>query len=74
MGIEMDFKRIAFLRLGVGEFQEVKRFDGTTYSTFQPNMGVGVSVKKVQVDYALTDIGDQAESLYSNVFSITVGF
>ena len=73
LGIELDYKRIAFLRMGVGEFQEVKRFDGSTFWTFQPNMGVGVEIKKVKVDYAITDIGDQAESLYSNVFSVTVG-
>jgi hypothetical protein len=73
LGIELDYKKIAFLRFGAGDFQQVKRFDGSTYSTFQPNMGIGVSIKQVKVDYALTDIGDQAEGLYSNVFSITVG-
>jgi len=73
MGLELDYKNIAFLRFGAGEFQEVKRFDGSTFWTFQPNMGVGVEIKKIRVDYAITDIGDQAESLYSNVFSITVG-
>lgn len=73
-GMEIDFKRTVFLRLGVGDVQEVKDFDSSTYRTFQPNFGLGFTIKSVTIDYALTDIGDQSESLYSNVFSIKAGF
>ena len=73
MGIEADYKQIVFLRLGAGQVQEVKDFDGSTYTTFQPNFGMGFKVKGINVDYALTDIGDQSESLYSHVFSIKAG-
>ena len=37
---------------------------------FQPNIGVGVKIKALTIDYALTDIGDQSVALYSNVFSL----
>lgn len=70
MGLELDYVRTVFLRLGVGNIQQVKDFDASTSTSFQPNFGVGLKIKKVSIDYALTDIGDQAESLYSHVFSL----
>src|SRR5690606_16711059 len=70
MGLELDYVRTIFLRLGAGNIQQVKDFDASTSTSFQPNFGVGLKIKKVSIDYALTDIGDQAESLYSHVFSL----
>jgi hypothetical protein len=41
----------------------------------QFNLGLGVKIKdSFQIDYALTDIGNQSIALYSNVFSIKVNF
>ena len=74
MGLELDYVETVFLRLGVGNIQQIKDFDESTHATFQPNFGVGVKIKKLTVDYALTDIGDQAESLYSHVFSLRASF
>jgi hypothetical protein len=37
-------------------------------------MGLGVKISMLTVDYAFLDIGDQAESLYSHVFSLKVSF
>ncbi|MGD1842054.1 MAG: PorV/PorQ family protein [Thermonemataceae bacterium] len=74
IGVEADYKQKIFLRFGAGEVQEIKDFDGTTYYTYQMNFGVGLQFKQFAIDYALTDIGDQAEALYSNVFSVKVGF
>ncbi len=73
LGMEIDYKQVVFLRFGVGNIQEVKDFDASTYTSFQPNAGVGFKINNVTIDYALTDIGDQSESLYSNVFSLKVG-
>lgn len=74
LGLELDYKKTAFIRFGAGQIQEVKDFDGSTHKTFQPNFGLGFAVKGVNIDYALTDIGDQSESLYSHIFSIKAGF
>jgi len=74
VGMEFDYKQLAFLRLGVNQFQRIKDFDGTTSWTFQPNLGVGVSIKELTIDYALTDIGDLAPGLFSHVFSVKVDF
>jgi len=34
---------------------------------------LGIQFKNFTLDYALTDIGDQAAALYSNIFSLKVG-
>ncbi|MEO1052457.1 MAG: PorV/PorQ family protein [Bacteroidota bacterium] len=70
IGFELDYQRTVFLRFGAGNVQEVKDSDGSTSTSFQPNFGLGFTIKKVTIDYALTDIGDQSESLYSHVFSL----
>jgi len=73
-GIELDFKKIAFFRAGINQFQQIKDFDGSTSWTSQPNFGLGVKIKQLTIDYALTDIGDLAPGLFSHVFSVTVDF
>ena len=38
--------------------------------TVQPNIGLGLKIKSLSIDYALTDIGDNSVALYSNIFSL----
>ncbi len=71
-GFELDYAKIVYLRGGVGNFQNIEQFDGSDNVGFQPNFGIGFQYKGIQVDYALTDIGDQSAAIYSNVFSIKV--
>ena len=52
------------------DFQNIQQLDGSESVGFQPNIGVGFKYKGIQVDYALTDIGDQSAALYSNIFSL----
>jgi len=73
-GLEFDYKQTAFLRFGVNQFQQIRDFDGTVSWTYQPNMGVGLIVGDLTIDYALTDIGDLAPGLFSHVFSVKVNF
>lgn len=70
LGLEAGYKKIIFLRLGVGNIQRVKDFDGSDAMTFQPNLGLGLRIKNLQLDYALSDIGNVSDVLYSNVFSL----
>ena len=72
MGLELNYKEMLFLRGGIGGIQEIKDFDSSTTTTFQPNFGIGFKIGSITIDYALTDIGDQSEALYSNVFSLKV--
>ena len=71
-GLEASYLNIIFLRAGLGNYQTFMDVVGKEITTFQPNIGLGVRIKSVTIDYALTDIGDQSVALYSNVFSIKV--
>ncbi|MCE3277970.1 MAG: hypothetical protein K0S44_161 [Bacteroidetes bacterium] len=72
IGIEAGYMDMIFLRGGIGNFQSYTDADGKKVRTLQPNIGVGVRIKSIYIDYALTDIGDQSVALYSNVFSIKI--
>ena len=74
LGIELDYLKIVFLRFGMGNVQSIKTFDGNSKTSVQPNFGLGVKISKFTIDYALTDLGDFSESLYSNVFSLKFSF
>ncbi|MBU2650453.1 MAG: PorV/PorQ family protein [Bacteroidetes bacterium] len=73
LGVEVDYKKIVFLRAGIGNIQEETDFGNKTTTTFQPNIGIGIRIRKmISIDYALTDIGDNSIALYSNVFSLRI--
>lgn len=70
MGIEVGYAKVVFLRAGVNNFQYVTDIKDQRSLNFQPNIGIGLKIKSVALDYALTDIGDNSVALYSNVFSL----
>jgi hypothetical protein len=72
LGFEFGYTDLVFLRAGVGNFQNIQQLDNTEKVGFQPNIGLGFKYKGIQVDYALTDLGNQSAALYSNIFSIKV--
>ncbi|WP_444979586.1 putative type IX sorting system protein PorV2 [Flavobacterium branchiophilum] len=72
LGFEGGYNDLAFLRIGVGNFQNITQLDKTQKLSFQPNFGLGFKYKGIQVDYALTDLGNQSAALYSNIFSVKV--
>jgi len=83
LGLEAHYMNMIFLRAGIGNIQralsDVEKLDdaGNTLPaenvvTLQPNVGLGVKFKNIQLDYALTDVGNLSQSLYSHVFSLTV--
>ena len=74
LGFEIDYKKIIFLRTGVNNIQKTTDFNGQKKYTLQPNLGLGIKIKNFSIDYALTDIGNQSDGLYSNVFSLRLDF
>jgi len=70
LGIEASYLNLIFLRAGIGNIQKIKNFKGVEEYSVQPNLGVGLRLGNFFLDYAITDIGDQSEALYSNVFSL----
>ncbi|MEJ6681954.1 MAG: PorV/PorQ family protein [Flavobacteriales bacterium] len=83
-GLELSYKDKLFIRGGIGNIQEASSLVPidlgaeepsneetiTSEWTFQPNFGLGLKLKNITLDYALTDIGNASDALYSNVFSI----
>jgi hypothetical protein len=71
-GFEAGYRNMIFLRGGIGNIQTETDITGTQFTSFMPNVGVGIKFKAFTLDYALTDIGDQSVALYSNVFSLKI--
>ena len=74
VGFQLDYDKLVYLRLGVGNFQYITEFDDGKSLSVQPNFGVGFNYKGIQVDYALTNIGSVGNALFSNIFSITFDY
>lgn len=75
LGFELSYKGFAYFRAGIGNVQQITSIAGKRQMTFQPNMGLGINIRKTfSIDYALTDIGDQSVALYSHVFSLRLNF
>ncbi len=70
LGMEFGYDDFIFLRAGMNNIQEVKNIDQSTSTSIQPNMGVGIRLKNLFIDYALTNIGGGDTDLYSNIFSL----
>ncbi len=69
-GFELGYRDFVFLRGGVGNVTRAQNFDGSRYYTVQPNLGLGFQFRGISIDYALTDIGNASDALYSNIFSL----
>lgn len=70
VGFELGYAGIVYVRAGMSNFQYVTDLSDELQLTMQPNIGLGLKIKSVALDYALTDIGDNSVALYSNVFSL----
>ena len=70
LGLEASYQNIVFLRAGLGNIQRIQTVQDQEELSFQPNIGLGLRIKQLYIDYALTDIGDQSAALFSNVFSL----
>ncbi len=77
-GLELGYKdgrdkMAAFLRGGVYNFQTEKDVEGVEHLTFFPTAGVGFIIRdlyNLNVDYALANIGNFSQNLYSHVVSL----
>lgn len=74
IGFQLDYLKIVFLRVGVGNFQNVEQYDDSNSLSLQPNIGLGFSYHGIQIDYALSNIASAGNALYSNTFSLKIDF
>ena len=70
LGLELNYEKLAFLRLGIGNIQKTTEFDYSKSIVIQPNFGIGFTYKGIYLDYALTNIGSLGNAVFSNIFSI----
>ncbi len=73
-GVELGIFDKVFLRAGYGNIQRVVHDIAKTGNSLegQPNVGIGLKLGKLHVDYALTNVGNVASTLYSHVFSLSL--
>ncbi len=69
-GAEFDYKKFLFLRLGTNNFQQDQDINTDPYWTVEPTIGLGILFKKIRLDYAFTDIGEQRNNTYSHIVSL----
>jgi len=76
VGLEIGFNKQAFIRAGIGNIQRIVNQVNTseTRLSTQPNVGVGIALGRLKIDYALANLGSTADVLVSHIFSLTVGF
>jgi len=72
LGTELDYKHLIFLRLGMGNIQQIPDNDNVEKLKMQPSLGLGIKFNRIKLDYALTNIGDKSSAFYSNVFSLQI--
>ncbi len=74
IGFQFDYDKTVYLRAGVGNFQYITEFNNDKSFTLQPNFGLGFKYNGIEVNYALTNIGSVGNTLFSNIFSITIDY
>lgn len=76
LGIEVGLSNKVFIRTGIGNIQrlinEVNTSDRSL--SLQPNIGLGLNLGRISVDYALTNLGSAADALVSHIFSLKLDF
>lgn len=76
IGFEGGYNDKVFLRAGIGNIQRVINPINTTDRNleFQPNVGLGLKLGRLKVDYALANIGNVSGILASHIFSLGLEF
>ncbi len=78
IGGEFGYKNLVFIRAGVGNLERtLNEINGPRQLSLKPNMGIGLNLGRIAVDYALTDIGSLGSengALYSHIFSLRLNF
>ncbi|HEV8503958.1 MAG TPA: hypothetical protein VGQ53_01115 [Chitinophagaceae bacterium] len=76
VGLELSYNHAFFVRAGINNFQQTLDDRDTTNQKkiwiYQPSIGAGFKIGDVQIDYAFTNLANQSNPLYTNVFSLKV--
>jgi hypothetical protein len=74
-GLELNYAKIAYIRVGVSNFQQYSAINGHAAYSVSPSIGAGVRIKVISIDYTLTNLtaiqgSSQNNGLYSHVISL----
>jgi hypothetical protein len=69
LGLELGYAGVVFVRMGMNNIQYVTDIDYNEKLTVQPNLGLGLKIKNVAIDYALSRIVN-TDDAFTNVFSL----
>ncbi len=75
LGLELNYDRFVFLRAGFNNIQQyTSNTDDSTITSIQPNIGLGLKIKEIRIDYAFTGLNRLSDGIYSHVFSLLINF
>lgn len=74
VGLQVGYNDLIYLRAGFGNFQNIVNEQANAAFEFQPNIGLGLNLGKVHLDYALTNIGSVSGVLVSHIVSLKLEF
>lgn len=73
IGYDINDENHVFFRSGLNNYQFYTNSNGKRTPSIMPNVGIGITLGKFTIDYALTNLSALAGSgpaLYSNIFSL----
>jgi hypothetical protein len=73
-GAEFAYVNRVFIRFGIGNLQRVLNEVNASKRDFdfQPNVGLGISLGRLKIDYALANVGNVSGALASHIFSLNL--
>jgi hypothetical protein len=76
LGMELGIRNQFFLRAGVSNVQQTLA-DADTMNLdktwiYQPSLGAGFRLKRINLDYAFTQLANQGNPLFTHVFSLSI--
>jgi len=71
LGLELNINEVIFIRGGLNNYQKGSNISGKSTTLIQPNLGLGLKVQDLHIDYALTRFGQFGEQgVFSHIFSL----
>lgn len=76
LGVELGYQDKVFFRFGAGNIQKRVNIEnaGARKLEIQPNIGLGLHLGRLTVDYALANLGNASDVLVSHIFSLGIAF
>jgi hypothetical protein len=75
LGLELGVSDKVYIRGGLGNIQRIINISSNNkVIDFQPNVGLGLVLGRLKIDYALANVGNVSGVLTSHIFSLALDF